>query len=175
MADNELVDDFATATSQEKFMLMLVERVGGIEDKMHTMMRMMSDIYKFMTTKFLRGSITVPKGLNIIDAALLPRIVAAVQKNEFVVVQHAWVIVHPSVYPSVYSSELHTHVSVYLQLKENVIARLVTSSMNAHVVEDLGLKQSHAQAWESTDLDIVANVCKGGMSGKPVVYEQTFP
>ena len=152
-------------------MLMLVERVGDMEDKIHTMMRMMSDIYKFMTTKSLRGSITVPKGLHIIDAAILPRIVAAVQKNELVVVQHAWVIVHPSVY----SSELHTHISVYLQLKENVVARLVTSSMNAHVVEDLGLKQSHAQAWESTELDVVANVCKGGISGKPVVYEQTFP
>ena len=48
MADNELVDDFATATSQEKFMLMLVERVGGIEDKMHTMMRMLLRMHMHM-------------------------------------------------------------------------------------------------------------------------------
>ena len=75
-------DDFASFTPQEKFMMMLAERVGTLEETMHKMMHMMGDVHKFMVTKSIRSYFDMPMHVHV-DAAILPRIVAAVQKDKF--------------------------------------------------------------------------------------------
>lgn len=139
-----LADDFATATPQERFMLMIAERVGSLETTIGKMAIMLNDRVSCLMTESLRSHISIPKSI-VVDTTILDKIVAAVQKLKFVVVKHAWVIVHPV---SVY--DINTSISVYLKLKESVIAEQVSPSMNEHLADDLGITGSHVQPWAAT-------------------------
>jgi hypothetical protein len=144
---------------------MLAERVGSLEDSMSKMMAVLDDIHGFMTTDSLHGWYNgVP--LRRITQETVHGIVAAIQKHPRVIVDHAWVIVHPS-----HHEYRDTSISIYLKLKKRVVASQVSKSINEHVLRHLGITSSHARSWDDTDLDMIPEVCKEGPYGKPVVYE----
>ena len=150
---------------------MIAERVGSLERSVGEIAAMLADVHRFLMTESLRCHISVPKAVAV-DAAILDKIVAAVERTPFVVVEHAWVIVHPP-YPYG-TSDVDTSISVYLKLKGGVVAGQVSPSMTEHLAGALGITCSRMQpnAWVATSLENLDSVCSGGISGKPTVYEK---
>lgn len=161
------MDELVASTPQEKFMLMLAERVGNLEETLFKTMGMINDIRKFLMTKVLRGHMSLPSGFDV-DKIILDKIVAAVQENQFVIVERAWVIVRTI-------SSLDKYMSIYLQVKDPVIVGQVSESMNRHILRAIKITESRAHPWLADDvstleeLDKGGGVCREGMYGKPVV------
>jgi hypothetical protein len=63
MQAETLADDFQTATAEQRCLVMLMERVGALEDSMGKVAdvhRMLGDLHRCMTTSYIRY--TRPKG-----------------------------------------------------------------------------------------------------------------
>lgn len=166
------MDDLVASTPQEKFMLMLAERVGNLEETMFKTMGMINDIHKFLMTKVMRGNINLPSAFDV-DKIILDTIVAAVQENKFIVVERAWLIVYHN-----------QNISIYLQVKDPVIVGQVSASMNRHILRALNsttsLNITESHTWAADDVSTLdemekgGGVCSKGIYGKPVVLYADF-
>ena len=142
---------------QERYLMMLAQRVGKMEE-------MLVDLHKFLVTKAMRGTMPAVPSSTVIDESFLIKVVEALQRDPRVLVEHAWVIVHPPYYlPQVHS------ITVFLKLKKDVIASQVSADMSGHVGEALGIS-----TWTSACLASVDEMCKDGGTGRPQVYQKTF-
>ena len=90
---SSITNDLAAMTVKEKFLCMLLDKISNLEDSMQQMEIMVSDTHRYHTTKILYNLISVPKDAIMVDDTIVKRIVEAVQKDDFIIVEHAWVIV----------------------------------------------------------------------------------
>ena len=125
MQESSLADDFAAATAQERFLCMLVERVGALEASVGRVAAMLEDVHRFLTTGALRCDFLELEDGVAVDAALLGRIVAAVQEDALVRVGRAWMFRC--------CLDGRPVVTVHMKLEESVVARRVSASMLEHV------------------------------------------
>jgi hypothetical protein len=132
-------DLYAGATTQERFMMMMNERIGGIEEAVVKIGDAMSDMmYSFMDD-VLVSSMVVATSMDI-DATFVRRLAAAVQNTRRVAVSTAWASVH---YGGGYT---HT-ISVYLKLRAPVVASRVCEEMQRHVQAEFGREVSNIHKW----------------------------
>ena len=71
-----------------------------------------------------------------------------------------------------YINGIPGNISVYLKLKNSVVASQVSKLMNKHVLQYLGLTPSHMRSWE--EADIIPEVCKEGPAGKRAIVSLIF-
>lgn len=162
------------STPQEKFLIMLVERVGNLEETMFKTMDMINDIRKFLMTNVIRGCVYLPSGFDV-DKTILDKIVAAVQENKFIMVERAWVIVRTI-------SASDKNMSIYLQVKDPVIVGQVSESMNQYMLRALKFTSMfRVQPWLADNVCTLDEMEKGGgvcsegiYYGKPVVFYADF-
>ena len=160
MQECSLADDLAAATPQERFLCMLVERVGALETSVGRVAAMLEDVHRFLTTGALRCCFLELEDGVAFDAALLGRIVAAVQEDALVRVERAWMF-------RCGGTGIRPAVSVYLKLQESVIARRVSASMFDHVsAAGIGTART---PWEDATLGHLDRV----FSRPPDVFELT--
>ena len=159
MQECSLADDLAAATPQERFLCMIVERVGALETSVGRVAAMLEDVHRFLTTGALRCCFLELEDGVAFDAALLGRIVAAVQEDALVRVERAWMFrLGVGGRPA---------VSVHLKLEESVVARRVSASMFDHVsAAGIGTART---PWEDATLGHLDRVC----SRPPDVFELT--
>jgi hypothetical protein len=168
---SDAIVDFETATPQEKFMMMMNDRIGNVEETLHELREMMSSIYGFLTTKALNASFCRPQTGCLFNQSFLERLVTAIQRTPKVSVAEAWVIVYPvSTHLGVYNA------SIYLRLKQDVIAKQVTNEMNEHIIDEFKFPiHSYPSAWTGTYLDNMDKICNAsGISEKSSVFHKVF-
>ena len=169
-----MYDELVVATSQEKFLMMINERVGMIEEKMFELHTLVSGISDFLMVDTLSCYISLPQAIcSVVDDAFLEKFVVSVEKTPRVNVAETWVVVHaPHVLPP---STAHRSVSVYMRLKKSVIVKQVADKMNAHIIKDFGFPGiSYVQDWREASLTNIESVCLGGSGGKPDVFYKLF-
>ncbi len=154
-----MADDFPAATPQERFLCMLVERVGALEQTTNRIAVMLEDVHRFLMTDSLRCFMIEPDEGVAVDAALLEKIVAAVQKNARVVVKHALMTPFSTI-------DHRPAVSVYLKLKDSVVPGQVSPSLCEHIASDVGTPRSE---WEAATVEHMESV-----RAVPGVYELSF-
>jgi hypothetical protein len=119
-----LADDFQTATAEQRCLVMLVERVGALEDSMGRVVDMLGDLHRCMTTSYMY--LAVPYIISGTPETLAD-IVAAAQQNRLIVVKHAWLVCGPNLGGG------YSGVDVFLQLETCVVADQVSGSISDDV------------------------------------------
>ena len=157
------MSDFPDASTQERFLMMMNERIGNIEETLYDLKAMVSNIAKFTTTDFITSFINLPRNVcKDIDTAFVKRIIIAVEKTRHVQVKTAWVIDHnPKSYDRAHS------ISIYLQLKEQVLLSSIYAEINANLRGEFEVGASYFQMWHSSSLVDINNVQPGGLAGVP--------
>jgi hypothetical protein len=126
--------DFAGATVQERFSIMMNERIGNVEGAIRELRGaladvcdMLADVRDFVTTDVVYCTIDVPKMAHPeIGPAFLDRLIDAVQKTRRVDVDAARC--------SMYSEHDLHYTTVFLHLKAPIILSRATHEMNEHIV-----------------------------------------
>ena len=127
-------------TVQERFLLMMNERIGKIEDTLH-------DLREFITTDFVSTSLEMPRGSDVIDAAFMKRLVLAVGKTRHVSVDAAWA----AVYPPFGTSKTSTGIAFYAQLKTRIMVAQASAEMNTQIAAEFKLGHMwHPEDWQSS-------------------------
>ena len=123
---NMLTDDFAGATAQERFLIMMNERVGNIEVAVTELRDLMTNLHDFLTTDAAYCALDVPKLSHAeIGPAFLDTFIEAMQKAHRVSVDAAWCSVHDH-------RESHKCI-IYVLLKNPVILSRVSREINVHL------------------------------------------
>jgi hypothetical protein len=169
-ASSSLVDAFGSATTPlERFTLMLAERIGSLEDALHELVRMTSDLHAETTTDFLRGSIRLHETkstMHLDSPEILRTIAASARKVDRVIVERAWAI--SCRYP------MEPYVTVILKLKDRVSDRRVSSQISVEVADGLGVDVFDVRGWDAltaSDKDDVIRYANPGSE----VYDVSFP
>jgi hypothetical protein len=150
MDDLILLDELLAATAQERFLVMINERVGGIEDAVREMRGTLADVAAFLTTDVASIHIHLPKSACAdIDTAFLERTIAAVQRTRGVVVATAWAVLIGNVFGA--TSDYHT-MSIYLRFKARLVLTNASEEMNDHLQVEFGLKNSHLNPWSASSM-----------------------
>ena len=161
------VDDFKDMSTEQKFMLMLVERIGAIEEVVCRMQMMLTDLYEHLVHDLMFSSMNLPIDAFPDDASTIAdRVAAAIQEIDRVRVKHVWVVVHPGLRPP--------PISIFVRLDKRIMVEHVSAAMNKKLSIEFGVTPSHFLKWNETSLECVEHCLEGGLSGKPVVYEKSF-
>jgi hypothetical protein len=139
-------------TVQDRFLVMLNERVGNLEAGVHELRSMLADLGDAMTTIAVRTYLEVPHAAYpAIDPAFLKKLVDAVQKTRCVVVDTAWIIS-----PATWPTDPGPHnLSIYLRLKARVVAAKVSDEMNEHLAAEFGLVSAYCHDWEPASIPCI--------------------
>ena len=155
-------DDFADATVQERFLMMMNDRVGNIEVAIRELRDMFADLRDYTLTDTIHGSFEVPKIAHTeIGAAFLDTLVDAMQKAHRVVVDKIWCCVYDH-------REFHL-CCIHAVLKEPVALARASREMNLHVTNAFACfdaaKANH-QEWRPTTLHNIHRAVRPGPDGR---------
>ena len=80
--------DFSGATAQDRFLMMINERVGKMEMEIHGLRCLLADLCDFMYTSAVVANISIPRdACPVVDNDVIDKIVEAVQHKGFSVVE----------------------------------------------------------------------------------------
>ena len=145
-------DAIEGATPQEKFLMMMNDRIGNMEETLFEMRNTMIELREYITTTIVGSCITLPKeAYPAIDESIVDKVVAAVQTDARIIVDRAWVIFCDNGHDGDY------HLTIKLQLEKRVVAKDVSAEMSEHIVTALGALYVHD--WTSTTLAQVERLC----------------
>jgi hypothetical protein len=125
--DSTLAADFGAATTLERFMMMMNERIGGIEEAVLGIRDSLADLASFITTDVVVSHMTVLKSAHVDQTSFVRAVIAAVQKTPRVAVATAWAIVTDR-------GGDGNSVALYLQLKSRVVPLQVSDGMNESIL-----------------------------------------
>ncbi len=159
--------DFDTATLQEKFLMMMNDRIGNVEEKMHDIIGMMSDIHASLTTTSIRSDIIVPNSMHTIDAGFVDKMIAALERVPGILVAESWVILHKT------TIKLPDQcATVYLRLKKSIIIKKESMKMNERYLKEFNMPYYSQMTWLETCLDNIDYFCLEKGNGMPEVFHK---
>jgi hypothetical protein len=166
----DAADDFQTATAEQRCLVMLVERVGALEDsvgkvdaRLETLHRMIGDLHRCMTASYICSCLptTTMSG----TPEMLASIVEAVQQDPLIVVEHAWLV----------SRGGYMGTDVFLKLGKCVIAEQVSDSIRNHVAAALEVPKALLCDWRSVQAECfqqkLQKTCEGKDGATLTVHE----
>jgi hypothetical protein len=152
----------AAASAQERFMIMMNERIGALESTLSELRDALRDgirdaVRGHVATTTVCNVMDVPAELltrGIDDAAFLNALVDAVQLTDGVVVQEAWCAVQRR------DGRLTHHLtSVYLKLESPIVASQASHEMSAHVKAAFA-NMRLVDEWQPTSLAIIRDLVR---------------
>ena len=165
-----VADEFQGATVQERFLIMMHECIGKMQEEMHGFRGMLANITEFITTAHI-CTVLRPPADEVIDAAYFDQLIEAVQKTPRISVDALWAINRS------YGGQRH-HISVYVQLKERVMVQQVSREMIAQVSHAFQRPVAMDQ-WAETCLrhitDVTTSCNSEGSLVHPVLFHARYP
>ena len=153
------------ATSQEKFLMMINERVGTIDERLFELHTMVAGICEFLFVDTLSCYITTSLQ-QVIDDAFLEKMIDTIEKTSLVKVDEIWIIARPSSSSNAMSNVMY---NICLCLKNKVIAKQVAAKMKMHITDEYpGI--SFVEDWRETSRKIIEHSCKCKLWGTPKVF-----
>ena len=144
---NDFAADFIGATAQERFSIMMNERIGNLEESVKELRDLLSDIHGFLTTNVLFGVLSIPKRqrIQVDDPAFLDMFIDVVQKTRGVVVDAARCTIDNNL------GDRHL-VSVFIELKKPIVATCVSNEINEHIHAATGVGSAYLPEWKSVSI-----------------------
>ena len=161
-----LLDDISGATAQERFLVMINERVGDIEVAVREMRGDLREIHdavtnmaNFLTTDVIGLFVEVPSSSSStcveIDVDFLARTIAAAQRTRGIAVATACAIVYPM------REDMHA-VTIYLQLHARVVVTQVSAELNECLIAEFALKSRRMNSWTAASVAGLENEVAAG-------------
>ena len=157
----------AAASAQERFMIMMNERIGALESTLSELRDALRDgirdaLRGHVATTTVCNVMDVPAELltrGIDDAAFLNALVDAVQLTDGVVVQEAWCAVQRHAVQRNDGRVPHHLTSAYLRLESPIVASQASHEMNAHVRATFA-NMRLVDDWQPTSLAIIRDLVR---------------
>lgn len=153
---NDINVDFTNATIQEKILLMMNERVGQMENEMHKINTMLTNLHYFISSSIVSSFMTLPSAMEI-DETFLDKVIDAVQNIPCVLVDTAWAVV----LNNAFYGDNH-HIRIFLKLEKPVLLKEVASEMTARIVQKTASNNVHEWS-NSSNQEILNDMSKANM------------
>jgi hypothetical protein len=125
-----LVDDFQSATAQERFLLMLVERIGALEVSIGKIGDRVEDLHRCMTANYVHTAMPTSNDVIVTPESLASVVAAVQQQNIDIVVEHAWLV------------KSNHFLDMFLKLQKSIVLDKVLLNIN-DFAKALGVSNVH--------------------------------
>lgn len=137
-------------TVHDKFLMMMNDRIGNMEESIFKLTEMFEDMMIHITDEYISTYMNLPIGIiTIIDENFVNKIVTAIEKNKLIIVKKIWVIYTVS--------RDYLNTSIYLKLKNPIIVKRMSVNINNNIIKALGLTSSYSSNWHETSINTIDN------------------
>ena len=136
MSEEAEVEDL-NATTQEKFMIMMNDRIGNIEEQLFKLTNMFETVIKYITDEYISTTMNIPTRLYPnIDEDFLNKIVKGVDLTNHVKIKKIWIL-----FSNI--SDYNNTIIIYIQLDKPIILNKLSSNINKYILSELNLSSSY--------------------------------